>query len=71
MSGWSKEEEEELRKLARSGLSVPEIAKKMRRGAHSIRSCAAKLNIVIARAPSALRMRKFNLARQRRPKMPD
>jgi hypothetical protein len=47
--GWSKEDEERLRRLAMSGLSAAQIAAQIRRSKGSVRVRAAKLNIAIAR----------------------
>jgi DNA-binding NarL/FixJ family response regulator len=46
---WSTEEDERLRSLARSGLSIAEIAQQMQRSKPSIRARATKLTIAIAR----------------------
>jgi hypothetical protein len=51
MSGvpWSTADDERLRALARSGLSVGEIAKQMRRNASSVRTRATAIKIAVAR----------------------
>jgi len=51
MSGapWSPAEVERLRALARSGLSMTEIAKRMRRNRSSVRSRVVTMKIPIAR----------------------
>jgi hypothetical protein len=51
MSGvpWSPADDERFRTLARSGLSVGEIAKQMQRNASSVRTRAAAMKIAIAR----------------------
>jgi DNA-binding IclR family transcriptional regulator len=51
MSGilWSPDEDDRLRNLARSGLSVTEIAHELGRNRTSVYRRAAKLKIVIAR----------------------
>jgi hypothetical protein len=51
MSGvpWSTADDERLRALARSGLSVGEIAKQMQRNASSVRTRAVAMKIAIAR----------------------
>jgi hypothetical protein len=46
---WSPEEDERLRKLARSGFSLVEIANEIRRSKSSVSTRAAKLKIVMAR----------------------
>jgi hypothetical protein len=46
---WSPAEDERLRKLALSGLSLLEIATRMERSKSSIRARALKMNIAIAR----------------------
>jgi hypothetical protein len=46
---WSPEEDDRLRKLALSGLSLAEIAAQMERGKSSVRTRALKMNIAIAR----------------------
>jgi hypothetical protein len=46
---WSPEDDERLRKLARSGLSVTEIAYEIGRNRTSVSRRAAKLKIVMAR----------------------
>jgi hypothetical protein len=62
---WSLEDDERLRKLALSGLSVTEIAHELRRNRSSVHTRAAKLKIVMARdrkphAGAATRWRHFN-----------
>ncbi len=51
MSGgpWSPEEDTQLRKLARSGLSLGEIAVQMERSKSSVRTRALAMNVAIAR----------------------
>jgi len=51
MSGvpWSIADDELLRKLARSGASLTEIAIQMKRGRSSVRSRASKMEVVVAR----------------------
>jgi DNA-binding IclR family transcriptional regulator len=46
---WSPDEDERLRKLARSGLSLVEIAHEIRLSKSSVHTRAAKLKIVMAR----------------------
>jgi DNA-binding NarL/FixJ family response regulator len=46
---WTPEEDELLRKLAKAGTSVPEIAKHIDRSRGSIRDHALKLNITLAK----------------------
>jgi hypothetical protein len=46
---WSDEEDQRLRSLAKSGLSLTEIAHEMQRGVSSVRSRARKYAIAIAR----------------------
>jgi hypothetical protein len=46
---WSDEEDEQLRKLARSGCGMVNIAQTMERTKSSVRVRAQKLNIAIAR----------------------
>jgi len=46
---WSDEEDEQLRKLVRSGFGMAEIAESMQRTKSSMRARALKLNIAIAR----------------------
>jgi hypothetical protein len=46
---WSDEEDRRLRSLAKSGLSLTEIAQQMQRGVSSVRSRARKNAIAIAR----------------------
>jgi hypothetical protein len=46
---WSPAEDEQLRKLALSGLSLLEIAARMERTKSSVRARALKMNIAIAR----------------------
>jgi hypothetical protein len=46
---WSPEEDDRLRKLALSGLSLAEIEAQMERGKSSVRTRALKMNIAIAR----------------------
>ena len=45
---WSPAEDEQLQKLASSGISLKAIAVKMGRGTSSVRTRAIKLNIAIA-----------------------
>jgi hypothetical protein len=45
---WSPAEDEQLRKLALSGLSLSEIAARMKRTKSSVRARALKMNIAIA-----------------------
>jgi hypothetical protein len=45
---WSPAEDERLRKLALSGLSLAEIAGQMERSKSSVRARALKMNIAIA-----------------------
>ena len=49
MKRWSPEEDERLRKIARSGLSLVEIADELGRSKPAVYARAVKLNIVIAR----------------------
>lgn len=46
---WSEEEDEQLRKLAKSGIGMAEIAQTMHRTKSSVRVRASKLGIAIAR----------------------
>jgi hypothetical protein len=46
---WSDEDDQQLRSLAKSGLSLAEIAHQMRRSKSSVRSRALKITVVIAR----------------------
>jgi hypothetical protein len=46
---WSDEEDQYLRDLAKSGLSLTEIAHQMRRGVSSVRGRALKITVAIAR----------------------
>ena len=46
---WSEEEDEQLRKLAKSGIGMAEIALMMQRTKSSVRVRASKLEIAIAR----------------------
>jgi DNA-directed RNA polymerase specialized sigma24 family protein len=46
---WSPAEDERLRKLALSGLSLTEIARQMERSKSSVRSRALKIKVAIAR----------------------
>ena len=46
---WSDEEDEQLKKLARPGFGMVEIAELMQRTKSSVRARALKLNIAIAR----------------------
>jgi hypothetical protein len=46
---WSPAEDEQLRKLALSGVSLSEIAARMERSKSSVRARALKMNIAIAR----------------------
>ena len=45
---WSTAEDQQLRKLALSGLSLAQIAAQMQRGKSSVRTRALKLEIAIA-----------------------
>jgi len=49
VSLWSAEADERLRALARSGLSLAEIAHQMQRSKSSVRARAIKLAIALAR----------------------
>jgi hypothetical protein len=62
---WSKQAEEQLRNLARSGASISEIAQQMGLPRGMIRSRIAKLNITIARPMRPLQRRKIILARNK------
>ena len=46
---WSADDDQQLRSLALSGLSLTGIAQEMRRGTSSVRNRALKLNIALAR----------------------
>jgi hypothetical protein len=46
---WSPEEDDQLRKLALSGLSLAEIAARIERSKSSVRTRALSMNIAIAR----------------------
>lgn len=48
-TAWSDEDDERLRKLAISGLSLAEIAAQMERSKSSVRARALKMNVAIAR----------------------
>jgi len=52
---WSNEEDEQLKKLARSGFGMVEITESMRRTKSSVRARALKLNIAIARQENPMR----------------
>jgi hypothetical protein len=52
---WSDEDDERLRKLAISGLSLAEIATQMERSKSSVRARALKMNIAIARDRNPMR----------------
>ena len=52
---WSDEEDEQLKKLARSGFGMVEIAELMQRTKSSVRARALKLNIAIARQENPMR----------------
>jgi hypothetical protein len=52
---WTEEEDEQLRKLARSGCGMVEIAQIMRRTKSSVRNRVQNLNIAIARQENAMR----------------
>jgi hypothetical protein len=62
---WSEEEDEQLRKLARSGCGMVEIAQTMERTKSSVRVRAQKLNISIARQENPMQGGRF--ATQNRP----
>jgi hypothetical protein len=47
--GWSIEEDERLRAMARSGISLAEIADLMQRSKSSVRARATRLTIALAR----------------------
>ena len=47
---WTPEEDELLRKLARSGESVMNITERLNRSDHSVRTRAVRLNIVLAKS---------------------
>jgi hypothetical protein len=63
---WSKEDEERLKSLAISGLSLAQIAEEMHRPKASVRTRAAKLSIAIARAAHPMQKIRFFLARRHR-----
>ena len=52
---WTEEEHEQLRKLARSGCGMVEIAQIMQRTKSSVRNRVQNLNIAIARQENAMR----------------
>jgi IS30 family transposase len=52
---WSTEEDEQLRSLARSGLSLTEIARQMERPKSSVRYRAMQIEIAIARDRNAMK----------------
>jgi hypothetical protein len=52
---WSSDEDERLRKLARSGLSLVEIADEVGRSKSAVYARAVKLNIAIARDRNPMR----------------
>jgi hypothetical protein len=54
---WSPEEDERLRKLALSGLSMAEIAHELRRNRSSVNTRAAKLKIMMARDRNPMQAR--------------
>ena len=66
MADWSQDDDEQLRALAKLGLSGAQIAEQMLRPDASVRSRAAKLGVAIAR-DNAQRRRQLNLARRKRP----
>jgi hypothetical protein len=47
---WTPEEDERLRALASSGVSVAEMAKQMKRSEEAVRSRAYRLKIVVAKS---------------------
>jgi hypothetical protein len=55
---WSDEENQRLRSLAKSGLSLTEIARQMQRGVSSVRSRALKIEVAIARDRNPMRAHK-------------
>jgi predicted transcriptional regulator len=52
---WTEEEDEQLRKLARSGCGMVEIAQIMQRTKSSVRNRVQNLNIAIARQENPMR----------------
>jgi hypothetical protein len=52
---WSEEEDEQFRKLAKSGIGMAEIAQMMQRTKSSVRVRALKLEIAIARQENPMR----------------
>jgi hypothetical protein len=51
---WSTEEDKQLRDLARAGLSLAEIAQRMKRNKSSVRYRALRSDIAIARDRNAM-----------------
>jgi hypothetical protein len=47
---WTPEEDERLRGLASSGISVAAMAKRMKRSVAAVRNRAARLSIVVAKS---------------------
>jgi hypothetical protein len=56
---WSDEEDRRLRVLAKSGLSLTEIAHQMQRGVSSVRSRASKIEVAIARDRNPMQAHKM------------
>jgi len=61
---WSIADDELLRKLARSGASLAEIAIQMKRGKSSIRSRAFKMKVTIARERNGMTPLKISAGSQ-------
>ena len=68
---WSDEEDEQLRKLVRSGFGMAEIAESMQRTKSSVRARALKLNIAIARQENPMRRGRRLAASNRTQRNPD
>jgi hypothetical protein len=64
---WTAEENDQLRKLALSGLSLLEIAARMERHKSSVRTRAGKMQIAIALARSPSRRSAPSLSCAKRP----
>lgn len=65
-SPWTTHDDEQLRKLARAGLSLSELAHKLDRSISSVRTRALKLDIAIARDINSMqRIQRRSLAEEK------
>jgi hypothetical protein len=55
---WSSDDDDQLRKLARSGFSLVEITQEIQRSKSAIYARAVKLNIVVARDRNPMQARR-------------